>query len=333
MPRPGPGRAPNRKRRLGPEPIEFRDRGIRTSPCRIPKEHIHGRPSRSPPTVCSRRFATRDWKSMSTATWRTHNRNSKGPWGPAERGRRSTTPSPRARTPPWSRATRDTPHCRDPLCHGVIDKAGAVHMVGHGLRQPRGAGRQRRAQSRRRRIRAAAGQRGGHRRQPSLLRLRVHQPRRWRGPVAGARRSLAIEKVSARPSAVTAGTGPAVGDRPSGVAAGQDRPAWLHDGLHTRPHRPAARRQAGRPRLQAPASYEPFPGADFFRSGRVSKIITAMGKQLVAQGGVARGGPAPRLDRCRTARPTRPAARTWRHRRTRRHPRQTSWDKLRVPNV
>ncbi|WP_277816934.1 peptidoglycan-binding protein [Streptomyces caatingaensis] len=43
------------------------------------------------------------------------------------------------------------------------------------------------------------------------------------------------------------------------------------------------------------AAYEPFPGADFFRSSPVSPVITAMGRRLVAEGCSAYAdGPGPR---------------------------------------
>lgn len=44
----------------------------------------------------------------------------------------------------------------------------------------------------------------------------------------------------------------------------------------------------------APVAYVPYPGANFFRVGTVSPIITAMGKRLVANGcGLYRVGPGP----------------------------------------
>ncbi|MEV5138418.1 peptidoglycan-binding protein [Streptomyces syringium] len=46
--------------------------------------------------------------------------------------------------------------------------------------------------------------------------------------------------------------------------------------------------QKGAPRpgsgTTPPPVYEPFPGSDFFRTGRTSPVITAMGKRLVAEG-------------------------------------------------
>lgn len=49
------------------------------------------------------------------------------------------------------------------------------------------------------------------------------------------------------------------------------------------------------PAAAAPVSqYEPFPGAEFFHTGRTSPIITAMGRRLVAVGcGRYSSGPGP----------------------------------------
>lgn len=79
---------------------------------------------------------------------------------------------------------------------------------------------------------AAAGQRGGRRRQPALLRLRVREPRRRgrppaRGPAGGAR---------------AGGRG---GLPPPRAAARQDRPPGVHHGLAADPDRGAAGRRAG----------------------------------------------------------------------------------------
>ena len=71
--------------------------------------------------------------------WRTHNRNHKGPWGPVHGVMIHHT------------VTTGTDYsvalCRDghsalpgPLCHGVIDKQGRVHLVGYGRTNHAGLG-------------------------------------------------------------------------------------------------------------------------------------------------------------------------------------------------
>ncbi|MFE5852131.1 N-acetylmuramoyl-L-alanine amidase [Streptomyces sp. NPDC056500] len=71
--------------------------------------------------------------------WRTHNRNHKGPWGPVHGVMIHHT---------VTRGTEGTVAlCRDgrsdlpgPLCHGVIDKEGTVHLVGFGRANHAGMG-------------------------------------------------------------------------------------------------------------------------------------------------------------------------------------------------
>ncbi|MEV5131448.1 N-acetylmuramoyl-L-alanine amidase [Streptomyces sp. NPDC053705] len=71
--------------------------------------------------------------------WTTHNRNHKGPWGPLHGVMIHHT------------VTEGTEHsvalCRTgysslpgPLCHGVIDKAGTVHLIGYGRANHAGSG-------------------------------------------------------------------------------------------------------------------------------------------------------------------------------------------------
>ncbi|MEU5130038.1 GH25 family lysozyme [Streptomyces mobaraensis] len=86
-------------------------------------------------------------------------------------------------------------------------------------------------------------------------------------------------------------------------------------------------------RSPKPAGYEPFPGAEFFRGGPKSPVITAMGRRLVAEGcSMYSEGPNPQwsdADRHSYARWQRklgysgPDADGW--------PGRASWDALRVP--
>ncbi|MFC8080859.1 N-acetylmuramoyl-L-alanine amidase [Streptomyces sp. NPDC057307] len=71
--------------------------------------------------------------------WRTHNRNHVGPWGPVHGVMIHHT---------VTKGTASTVRiCRDgyaglpgPLCHGVIDKRGRVHLVGYGRANHAGSG-------------------------------------------------------------------------------------------------------------------------------------------------------------------------------------------------
>ncbi|WP_181786637.1 N-acetylmuramoyl-L-alanine amidase [Streptomyces phytophilus] len=71
--------------------------------------------------------------------WRTHNRNHKGPWGPVHGVMIHHTASTGtdATVDLCRRGRSDLP---GPLCHGVIDKKGHVHLVGHGRTNHAGLG-------------------------------------------------------------------------------------------------------------------------------------------------------------------------------------------------
>ncbi|MFD0384702.1 peptidoglycan-binding protein [Streptomyces stramineus] len=84
-----------------------------------------------------------------------------------------------------------------------------------------------------------------------------------------------------------------------------------------------------------PPGYEPFPGAGFFRTGRTSPIITAMGQRLVAEGcshySVGPGPSWTEADRLSYAAWQRKLGYTGAD--ADGYPGPTSWAKLRVPNV
>ncbi|MGW4181229.1 N-acetylmuramoyl-L-alanine amidase [Streptomyces albidoflavus] len=76
---------------------------------------------------------------VEVGSWRTHNRNSKGAWGPVNGVMIHHTVT--------SGSAASVRICRDghsqlpgPLCHGVITKDGRVHLVGYGRTNHAGAG-------------------------------------------------------------------------------------------------------------------------------------------------------------------------------------------------
>jgi hypothetical protein len=78
-------------------------------------------------------------KVVEVGDWRTHNRNHKGPWGEVHGVMIHHTVT--------SGTARSVQLCYDghsdlpgPLCHGVIDKAGVVHLVGYGRTNHAGLG-------------------------------------------------------------------------------------------------------------------------------------------------------------------------------------------------
>ncbi|MFE1174693.1 peptidoglycan-binding protein [Streptomyces sp. NPDC058773] len=72
-------------------------------------------------------------------SWRTHNRNSKGPWGPMHGVmiHHTATEGTDSSVDLCYDGRSDLP---GPLCHGVIDKKGAVHLVGNGRANHAGLG-------------------------------------------------------------------------------------------------------------------------------------------------------------------------------------------------
>ncbi|MGQ7747975.1 peptidoglycan recognition protein family protein [Streptomyces sp. WC2508] len=127
---------------------------------------------------------------VEAGNWRTHNRNSKGPWGPLNgsivhhtvtRGTASTV-----------RIVRDGySDLPGPLCHGMIAKDGRVHLVGWGRTNHAGGGDPRVLEQ----VVAESysssptpptprqRQRGGRR--CPLLRVGAREPRRRQGSLAG----------------------------------------------------------------------------------------------------------------------------------------------------
>ncbi|MEU5213469.1 peptidoglycan-binding protein [Streptomyces sp. NPDC020742] len=71
--------------------------------------------------------------------WRQHNRNAKGPWGPVHGVviHHTATEGTDASVDLCYDGRSDLP---GPLCHGVIDKAGEVHLVGNGRANHAGLG-------------------------------------------------------------------------------------------------------------------------------------------------------------------------------------------------
>ncbi|MGW8847839.1 peptidoglycan recognition protein family protein [Streptomyces xiamenensis] len=78
-------------------------------------------------------------KVVEYKSWRTHNRNSAGAWGPVHgvMVHHTVTSGTSASVELCYAGRSDLP---GPLCHGVIDKAGTVHMVGHGRANHAGKG-------------------------------------------------------------------------------------------------------------------------------------------------------------------------------------------------
>ncbi|MFJ6849339.1 peptidoglycan-binding protein [Streptomyces sp. NPDC091271] len=240
------------------------------------------------------------------ASWRTHNRNHKGAWGPLNGVMIHHTVS--------SGTDASVELCRSghsalpgPLCHGVIDKAGTVHLVGNGRANHAGGG------------------------DPVVLRRVIAEDYGDRPPapqehegsagaVDGNARFYGFECVNlgdgedpwaaAQLDAIeraTAALCRAHGWSARSVIGHLEWSDWkvdprgftmpsLRDRIAARLSGPASGGSAGRPvgGTSAPR-YEPFPGTSFFDGRTSSPVITAMGRRLVAEGCSSYAvGPGPR---------------------------------------
>ncbi|MFJ4907732.1 peptidoglycan-binding protein [Streptomyces sp. NPDC093249] len=237
--------------------------------------------------------------------WRTHNRNGKGPWGPVVGVMIHHTVSS-GTTSSVEMCSRGYEGLPGPLCHGVIAKDGTVHLVGSGRANHAGGG------------------------DPSVLQAVVTEtygdrppaPRTHQGgpgAVDGNRsfygfecinlgdgrdpwpaaQLLAIERVSAALCRAHGwGARSVIGhlewsdwkSDPRGFAM-----PTMRTRVQTRLAKDPARPPAPKPTPPPRPTLEPFPGAAFFRAGRTSPVITAMGRRLVAEGCSAyTSGPGPR---------------------------------------
>lgn len=264
-------------------------------------------------------------------SWRTHNRNHKGAWGPIHGVMIH-------HTGPYSTEVSMVELCRSgytslpgPLCHGVIDRSGTVHLVGYGRANHAGAG------------------------DGDVLKAVI------------AEKDLPLDK-----EADADGNPHFYGFECINTGGGQEWPEAQLDSMHKisaalcrahswsarsviahkewQPGKPdpagiamdgfrtaVARLLDGKPTSPKPTEhkpdYAPFPGTDYFRTGRRSALITEMGKRLVAEGcGKYSEGPGPRWTEA-----DRRSYAAWQHKLgysgndADGTPGPTSWAKLRVP--
>ncbi|WP_328620731.1 N-acetylmuramoyl-L-alanine amidase [Streptomyces sp. NBC_00354] len=77
---------------------------------------------------------------VEVGSWRTHNRNHKGPWGPVHGVMIHHTVSKGSAYTVALCRDGYAPELPGPLCHGVITKDGRVHLVGYGRTNHAGGG-------------------------------------------------------------------------------------------------------------------------------------------------------------------------------------------------
>ncbi|WP_063735647.1 peptidoglycan-binding protein [Streptomyces sp. RTd22] len=212
--------------------------------------------------------------------WRSHNRNSQGEWGPVNGVMIHHTAS--------SGTDSSVGLCYDgradlpgPLCHGVIDKKGEIHLVGNGRANHAGPG------------------------DNDVLNAVINEtelPSDNEADTDGNARfygfecvnlgdgddpwpeeqKLAIEKVSAALCRAHDWSEKSVIGHLEWQPGKSDPRGFTMDGMRTRVGERLGAKPEGTDETKL-AEYVPFPGADFFRDGRDSEIVTAMGKRLVAE--------------------------------------------------
>ncbi|MEV0041204.1 peptidoglycan-binding protein [Streptomyces sp. NPDC050804] len=269
-------------------------------------------------------------------SWRTHNRNHKGPWGPLHGVMiHHTVTSGTASSVELCYNGHST--LPGPLCHGVIAKDGSVHLVGNGRANHAGLG------------------------DDEVLRAVIAEsalPADNEANTDGNRYfygfecvnlgdgkdpwpAVQLEAVEKAAAAICRAHGwshrSVIGHKewqpgkvdPRGFTMESMRER-IKDRLAAAPTTPPKP-----PAPKPPAAYEPFPGAAFFAAGRRSAIITAMGKRLVAEGcGRYEVGPGPAWSDADRASYT-----AWQRKlgytgsAADGIPGRTSWDRLKVPNV
>ncbi|TPQ18225.1 peptidoglycan-binding protein [Streptomyces sporangiiformans] len=268
--------------------------------------------------------------------WRRHNRNSKGPWGPMNGVMIHHTVT--------SGTSASVDICYDgysslpgPLCHGVIDKKGEVHLVGNGRANHAGVG------------------------DGDVLRAVINETKlppdneadtdgnrhfygfecvnlgNGKDPWPEAQKE-AIEKVAAAICRAHGWSERSVIGHKEWQPGKQDPRGFTMDGMRRRIRERLGGKGGGNepapePKPDPKPSYEPFPGSGFFHAGQKSPIITAMGRRLVAEGcGRYEEGPSPEWTDA-----DRKSYALWQQRQGFKGkdadgiPGKVSWDRLKVP--
>lgn len=269
-------------------------------------------------------------------SWRTHNRNHKGPWGSMHGVMIHHT---------VTEGTQNSVNiCYDgysslpgPLCHGVIAKDGTVHLVGNGRANHAGLGDDDV-------LRAVINETA----LPSDNEANTDGNRYFYGFECvnlgngsdpwPAVQLEAIEKAAAAICRAHGWTYRSVIGHKEWQPGKVDPRGFTMDSMRARIKARLGGGPDGPPKPPAPkppATFEPFPGAAFFAPGRRSLIITAMGKRLVAEGcGRYEEGPSPDWSEA-----DRKSYAAWQRKLgfsgsdADGIPGKASWDRLKVPNV
>ncbi|AJT64937.1 hypothetical protein T261_3267 [Streptomyces lydicus] len=241
--------------------------------------------------------------------WRQHNRNAKGRWGPVHGVmiHHTATQGTKASVDLCYDGHADLP---GPLCHGVIDKQGEVHLVGNGRANHAGLGDRDVLQA----VidetplpRDDAADADGNRHFYGFECINLGNG----GDPWPEEQKRAIEKVAAAVCRAHRWSERSVIGHKEWQPGKVDPRGFTMDGMRERIRRRLAMDpegppgdggggdtggnagggaggdgSGGRPVPPKPEypPYEPFPGSGFFRSGERSAVIAAMGERLIAEG-------------------------------------------------
>ncbi|MFI5865588.1 peptidoglycan-binding protein [Streptomyces sp. NPDC051546] len=267
--------------------------------------------------------------------WRTHNRNHKGAWGPVNGIVIHHTVS--------TGSDSSVALCRDgyaelpgPLCHGVIDKAGTVHLIGHGRTNHAGLGDGAVLAAVAAEASPPAPRRNDTDGNAHFYGFECVNLGNGSDPWPAAQLD-AIERASAALCRAHGWSAPSVIGHKEWTNTKVDPRGFAMADLRAR----IAARLSAAPGGQRPtppadgngARHQPFPGAGFFTAAPNSPLVTAMGRRLVAEGcsdySVGPGPQWSQADRRSYAKWQRKLGFTgadadgW--------PGRTSWDALKVP--
>ncbi|MFJ1993066.1 peptidoglycan-binding protein [Streptomyces asiaticus] len=240
-------------------------------------------------------------KVVEVGSWRTHNREGHGAWGPVHGVMIHHT---------VTKGTQNTVDiCRNghaslpgPLCHGVIAKDGTVHLVGYGRANHAGLGDDDVLQAVIDEKPVPADNEANTDGNARFYGFECENLGDGKDPWPKAQLE-AIEKVSAAICRAHGWNERSVIGHLEWQPGKIDPKGFTMASMRTRvkgrlgtsspgPSKPTPSNPAPKP------SYEPFPGAAFFHGGRHSSIITAMGRRLVAEGcGRYQSGPGPNWTR------------------------------------
>ena len=264
--------------------------------------------------------------------WEHHNRNHKGPWGPVHGVmiHHTVTSGTDASVNICYNGYSGLP---GPLCHGVIDKKGHIHLVGNGRANHAGLGDSDV-------LRAVINESG----LPSDNEADTDGNRHFYGfecvnlgdgkdPWPDAQKE-AIERAAAALCRHHGWNERSVIGHKEWQPGKQDPRGFTMDGMRKRIADRLGGGGGGGGTAPGPKpSYEPFPGPGFFHEGQNSSVVTAMGRRLVAEDcGRYEEGPGPEWTEA-----DRRSYAAWQHKLgfsgkdADGIPGKLSWDRLKVP--